>query len=216
VNSEDERIGAALRDIADQATPPRLDAGAVWRAGRRRRWTALTASAGSVAAAAALVPVILLGVLSGPAPGKLKQPWPPAARPHPAIEFRQLARVAHKPCPPGSPGLPGTSRHVCYYFTSTGMTARIESARVTRVSSEQNLFQLNVSLMPAYRHRFETLTAGIAHQRGLRNQLATIAHGVVINTPAVEGALRGGLFEVWATPGTRASTTHLLHLIEGH
>jgi hypothetical protein len=214
VNGEGERIGVALHEMAAQGTPPRLDTDALWRAGRRRRRTAL-ASAGSVVTAAALVPLVLLSVLTGPQSVKLKQPWPPAARPHPAIEFRQVARVVHKPCPHGSPGLPGTSGNVCYHLTSTGMTALIESARVVRVTSVRNAYEINASLMPAYRHRFKTLTAGLVHQHSPRNRLAVIARGVVLLSPRVIGPLSGS-FQIWGNPDTRAATTHLLHWLEGH
>jgi hypothetical protein len=214
MNGDNERIGAALREMAEQAGPPRLDPGAAWRAGRRRRLAALTASAGSMATAAALVPLLLLGVLTGPAqPGKVKQLRPAAASPHPAIEFRQVGRVVDKPCPPGSPGLPGTSRHVCYHLTSTGMTARIESARVVPVPGMRASFEINASLMPAYRHRFEALTAGLVHQHSPRNRMATIAHGVVIDSPRVIGALSGS-FQL-STWSTRAAATHFLHRLEG-
>jgi hypothetical protein len=216
VNGDDEQIGAALRGIAEQAAPPRLDADAVWRAGRRRRWAALTASAGSVAAAAALVPVILLGALTGPAqPAKLKQTWPQAARPHPAVEFGQLARVVHKPCLPGSRGLPGTSRHACYYLTGDRMTARIQSARVAKVGSGPNGFEINASLMPASWPRFKELTAGLEHQPSPRDRMAIIAHGVVLLSPKIIGALDGS-FQLWTASGTQASTMHLLHWLEGH
>jgi hypothetical protein len=214
VNGEGERIGAALHEMAAKITPPRLDTDALWRAGRRRRRAAL-ASAGSVVTAAALVPLVLLSVLTGAPSVKLKQPWPPAARPHPAIEFRQVARVVHKPCPHGSHGLPGTSRHVCYHLTSTGMTARIESARVVRVGSGRNAYEINVSLMPAYRHRFEALTAGLAYQQSPRCRLAIIVHGVVLLSPQIIGPLSGS-FQIGSNPGTRAATTHLLHRLEGH
>jgi hypothetical protein len=69
MNDNDNSIASVLRDIADQASPPRLSADAAWRAGRRRRWAPVAAAAAVTAAAAALIPLAALGgTLAHPAP----------------------------------------------------------------------------------------------------------------------------------------------------
>jgi hypothetical protein len=59
-------ITTALRDLADQAAPPRIRVDAAWRAGRRRRRAAITSVAGAGAAVAAALTVGVLAVLPGP------------------------------------------------------------------------------------------------------------------------------------------------------
>jgi hypothetical protein len=77
MSDPDNPISIALRDMAEQAAPPRLQIDAAWRAGRRRRRAVVTTSvAGAVAAAAAavLVPLALLGAPAHPAPRTLGPP----------------------------------------------------------------------------------------------------------------------------------------------
>ncbi len=83
MSDPDNPITIALRDMAEQAAPPRLRIDAAWRAGRRRRWAAITTSAAGAAAAAAaavLVPLALLSVPAHPAPGTSGHPPPPLPR----------------------------------------------------------------------------------------------------------------------------------------
>lgn len=83
MSDPDNPITIALRDMAEQAAPPRLRINAAWRAGRRRRWAAVTTSAAGAAAAAAaavLVPLALLSTPAHPAPGTLGHPPPPLPR----------------------------------------------------------------------------------------------------------------------------------------
>jgi len=101
------------------------------RARRRRRWTAITGSvvgAAGVAAAAVLVPLTLL---SGPyAPGPPYEPGSRRIREHaPAVlvEFRQVARITDKPCPPGSHGL---VRNQCFHLTHTGMPTQAQAHEI--------------------------------------------------------------------------------------
>jgi hypothetical protein len=53
--SAPDPITTALRDLADQAAPPRILVDAAWRAGRRRRWAAIGIPTVAVAAALAAV-----------------------------------------------------------------------------------------------------------------------------------------------------------------
>ncbi len=69
-------ITSALREIAEQATAPRLRAEAAWRAGRRRRWAPVAASAATIAAAAVLAPLAVLGHQAAGPPGPHQRPRP--------------------------------------------------------------------------------------------------------------------------------------------
>jgi hypothetical protein len=62
MSNSDHPIASALRELADQAAPPRILVDAAWRAGRRRRRAALTSMAG---AGAAVVAALTLGLLTG-------------------------------------------------------------------------------------------------------------------------------------------------------
>jgi hypothetical protein len=64
MSDPDHPITTALRDLADQAAPPRIRVDAAWRAGRRRRRAAIITPA--VAVAAALTAGLLTGL---PGPG---------------------------------------------------------------------------------------------------------------------------------------------------
>jgi preprotein translocase subunit SecD len=67
VRDADQLIAGALRDIAAEARPPRPQADAAWRAGRRRRLVAPVASAAFIAGVIALVLTVVLP--QAPAPG---------------------------------------------------------------------------------------------------------------------------------------------------
>ena len=62
MSKPDHPITTALRDLADQAAPPRIRVDASWRAGRRRRRAAITSLAG---AGAAVVTALTVGLLTG-------------------------------------------------------------------------------------------------------------------------------------------------------
>jgi len=64
----DDPIIAALGDLAGQAGPPRLRVDATWRAGRRRRWAAITTSVAGAAAVAVTIPLAVLGGAVHPVP----------------------------------------------------------------------------------------------------------------------------------------------------
>jgi hypothetical protein len=81
MSAPDDRIITALRDLADQAAPPRLSVDAAWSAGRRRRWAAISGAAVAMAAAIATV-VAVSPLLTSPAArggGKTDHPAYPAA-----------------------------------------------------------------------------------------------------------------------------------------
>jgi hypothetical protein len=65
MSKPDHSITTALRDLADQAAPPRIRVDAAWRSGRRRRRAAITSVAGAGAAVVATLTVSLLAGLSG-------------------------------------------------------------------------------------------------------------------------------------------------------
>jgi hypothetical protein len=69
MSKPDHPITAALRDLADQAAPPRIPVDAAWRSGRRRRRAAIIIPA--VAMAAALAAGLLTGL---PGPGSRYSP----------------------------------------------------------------------------------------------------------------------------------------------
>ena len=69
MSDPDHPITTALRDLADQAAPPRIRVDAAWRAGRRRRRAAIITPALAVAAA------LTAGLLTGlPGPGRSYSP----------------------------------------------------------------------------------------------------------------------------------------------
>ncbi len=69
MSNTDRPITTALRDLADQAAPPRIRVDAAWHAGRRRRRAAITSMAGGGAAVVAALSAGLLTVLPGPHAG---------------------------------------------------------------------------------------------------------------------------------------------------
>jgi hypothetical protein len=64
MSNTDHRIATALRELADQAAPPRIRVDAAWRAGRRRRRAAITSMAG---VGAAVVAALTVGLITGAA-----------------------------------------------------------------------------------------------------------------------------------------------------
>lgn len=210
MSEPDHIIGTALRELADEATYPRLSADALWRVGRRRRWSAITTSVAGAAAAAALIPLVLLGALGNPAPAPGRGPASYGSVLLP-IQFRQVARVSGRRCPPRSHGLPGVSKHECFYFTHTGMTitrfaaVKIADQMVTCASTGQPLHAI---LGPTHRgsppptegpgtillsfrlergdiRPYANLTRNLVTQPSPRNRLAIIANGVVMFDPHI-------------------------------
>lgn len=215
MSKPDHIIGTALRELADEATPPRLNADVLWRAGRRRRWAAITTSVAGAAAAAALIPLALLGAVANPGPA----PGPPSTHRLPPIQFpiqlRQVATIADSGCPPGSHGLPGVSKDQCFHFTHTGMTiSRFAAIRIAEqiMTCSRNVrpfpgstgrrllpvtgrvpasaegpgtIVLGLHLQRADIRPYAGLTQKLANQPSPRNQLAIIANGVVMFHPRI-------------------------------
>jgi hypothetical protein len=197
-------IAAALRDIAAQAGTPRPMADAAWRAGRRRRLAALTASA--VAAAAVLVAAVLLPLAAHGSPARGQPPSTPASGQGQAalislrspIQFRQVAAISDAPCPAGSAGLPDSAAHACIYLTGTGMTVTtVQGAQVAPTGTGQ--YVLSLVLTPAQTGPFTALTRRLSGLRSPRDQLAVIVGGRVIAHPAVVGPITDGPQIVFAT-----------------
>ena len=216
MNEPDDLITTALRDLARQAAPPRLSAEALWRTGRRRRWGSITAAAAGAAAAtaaAALVPLAVLSAPSHPAPGPPVTSSPGARRP-PPIQLRQVARITHHRCPPGSHGLPGTSKDECFYLTRTGMAiTRFASVKIINPPPGARDYWLNFRLPKDDIRRYFDLTQKLANAPGPRNQLAVIVNGVVLLHPYLPAAIPVGVFQI-GTGNSRAHAQALLHKLE--
>jgi hypothetical protein len=214
MNEHDDLITTALRDLAGQAAPARLSADVAWRAGRRRRWAAITASVAGAAAAAALVLLaVVLSVPSYPAPRPPLTGSAGTHRPSP-IELQQVERISPRPCPPGSHGLPGTSKSECFYLTHTGMTiSRFASITITKLSPGDSGYWLSFRLQRADIRRFADLTQKLENLPNPRNQMAFITNGEVLLHPIVVATLDFGVVQVQAGH-TRAQAQELLHLLE--
>jgi hypothetical protein len=204
VNGPEQMIADALRDIAAQAGTPGPMADAAWRAGRRRRLAALTASA--VAAAAVLVAAVLLPLAAHGSPARGQPPSTPASGPGPEvlislrspIQFRQVAAISDAPCPAGSAGLPDSAARACIYLTGTGMTVTtVQGAQVGPTGTGQ--YVVSLVLTPAQRGPFAALTRRLSGLRSPRDQLAVIVGGRVVAHPAVVGPITDGPQIVFAT-----------------
>ena len=212
MSGPEEMIADALREIATQAGAPRPMADAAWRAGRRRRLAALTASA--VAGAAVIVAAVLLPLAAhGQPPSRppSQQGLTPISLRSP-IQFRQVAAISNASCPAGSRGLPGTlpdsAAPACFYLTGTGMTVTaLRSAQV--VPSGTGGYLLKIVLSPAQTGAWAALTRELPGLPVPRDQLAVIIDGRVIADPAVQGPITDGTAEI---PGfaTRAQAESLL------
>jgi hypothetical protein len=208
----DDPITTALRDFAEQAAPPRLNADALWRAGRRRRWAAITTSVAGIAAAAVLIPLAVLSAPTHPAPGPALTG--PGSTHQPPVQFRQVASIADRSCPSRSHGLPGTSKDECFYFTHTGMTiSRFASVTITQPSPGTSGYWLSFRLEQADIHRYADLTHKLQNLPTPRDQLAIISDGVVLLHPQIVAALDFGVFQIYAGH-TRAQAQQLLHRLE--
>jgi hypothetical protein len=206
-------VTTALRDLAEQAAPPRLNAGALWRAGRRRRWAAITAPVAAVAAVAVLVPLAVLSAPAHPVPGPALIGSGSTHRP-PPIQFRQVARIADRSCPSRSHGLPSTSKDECFYFTHTAMTIRtFASVTITQPSPGTSGYWLSFRLERADTRRYADLTQKLQNLPSPRDQLAIIANGVVLFHPEIVAPLDFGVFQIYAGH-TRAQAQQLLHRLE--
>jgi hypothetical protein len=209
----DDLITTGLRDLAEQAAPPRLNTDALWRAGRRRRWAAITAPVAAAAAIAVLVPLAVLSAPAHPAPGPALTGPGSTHRPRP-VQFRQVARIADRSCPSHSHGLPGTSKDECFYFTRTGMTiSRFASVTITQPSPGTSGYWLSFRLERADTRRYADLTQKLQNLPSPRDQLAIIANGVVLLHPEIVAPLDLGVFQVYAGH-TRAQARQLLHRLE--
>jgi preprotein translocase subunit SecD len=97
VKDADQLIAEALRDIAAEAGPPGALADAAWRAGRRRRLTALAASALAIAGAVALALALALPPAAAPRPAS-----PATSAPGPAATQKPLVSITLSPATPAS------------------------------------------------------------------------------------------------------------------
>lgn len=209
----EEMIADALREMAAQAGAPRPMADAAWRAGRRRRLAALTASA--LAGAAAIVAAVLLPLAAYGGPAHEKPPSRPASQQSPApirlrspIQFRQVAAISNTSCPAGSGGLPDSGAPACVFLTGTGMTVSVLlSAQVAPAGNGSYL--LEIDLTPAQTGTFAVLTQKLWDLSSPRDQLAVIIDGRVIDHPAVQGPVTCGTAEI-AGFATRAQAESLL------
>jgi hypothetical protein len=209
----DDPVTTALRDFAEQAAPPRLNADALWRAGRRRHWAAITASVAGVAAAAVLIPLAVLSAPARPAPGPAIAGSGSTHRP-PPVQFRQVASIADRSCPSRSRGLPGTAKDECFYFTHAGMTvSRFASVTINQLSPGTSGYWLSFRLERADIRPYADLTRKLQNLPSPRDQLAVIADGVVLLHPEIRAELGVGVFEIYAGH-TRAQAQQLLHRLE--
>jgi hypothetical protein len=213
MNEPDDLITTALRDLAGQAAPPRVSVDVVWRAGRRRRWAAITASVAGAAAIAVLVPFAVLGLSARPlAPG---QPLTGSAGKHwpPPIHLEQVATVDDHGCPPRSHGLPGTSTNQCFFLTHTGMT--ISKFTITIIAPQYGArgYSLSFRLQRADIRPFADLTRKLVNSPSPRNQMAFVVNGVVLAHPFVAAVLDYGILQITAGQ-TRTQAEELLHKLE--
>ena len=216
MNEPDDLITTALRDLARQAAPPRLSAEALWRTGRRRRWAAITTAAAGAAAATAAAALVPLAVLSGPSHPAPSAPVTSSAGTHrPApVQLRQVARVTHHRCPPGSHGLPGTSKDECFYLTRTGMAiTRFASITIINPPPGASDYWLNFRLQKDDVRRFVDLTQKLANAPAPRDEMAVIANGVVLLHPYLPAPIPVGVFQI-GTGSSRAHAQALLHKLE--
>jgi len=211
----DAPITIALRDLAEQAPAPGLNTDALWRAGRRRRWAAITTSVAGIAAAAVLVPLAVLSASAHPAPEAVPASSGSAGlhRP-PPIQFRQVSRIADSRCPARSHGLPGTSKDECFYLTHTGMAiSRFASVTIVQPSPGTSGYWLSFRLQPADVNRYANLTQKLQNLPSPHDQLAIIANRVVLLHPQIVAPLDLGVFQIYAGH-TRAQAEQLLHRLQ--
>lgn len=210
MSSLERQVAGALRDITEQAAPPQFSVEAAWQSGRRRRLTAMTASVAAAACIVVAAVLVPLGVLGGPA-----SPTPGPAAPislRSPIQLRQVAEIAHTPCPAGSHGLPGTVPALCFHLTGAGMTVTgIESVKIS--VSDPGDYVISIRLTPVDTSPFAALTRKLTGRPSPRNQFAIVADGRVILHPAVEATITNGRVQI-AGLATRTQAENLLHDLE--
>lgn len=208
MSGPEQMIAEALREIADQAGAPRPMADAAWRAGRRRRLAALTASAVTAAAVLAGAVLLPLAAHGGPAaPASQPGPAAPVSLRSP-IQFRQVAAISNEPCPAvmNAKAVPDGAS-ACLYLTGRGLTvATVRSAVLVRTGTGQ--YVLYLTLTRAQTRRFAALTGRISGLENPRDQLAVIAGGRLITHPAIQGPITDGRLQI--DFATRAQAENLL------
>ena len=209
MNEERELIARALRGMAERAHTPRLGPDSIWRAGRRRRLRAITASAATVSAVVAAAALVPLSVARPPAPAATGGPGAPFVAGS-SVRFQEVARISLHPCAARTQGLPGTSPAACYHLTGRMMTVtRFESVRI--VPAVPGGYALDVHLMPADARRLAALTGKLAGQPTPRCQLAIIIDGRVVASPVVDAPISDG--RLLLAFRSRAAADHLLALL---
>ena len=134
----------------------------------------------------------------------------------PQVMLQPVAKVVDKPCPRGSHGVPGPSNQVCYYLASEQDLVAIQSAKVVREAGKrrdgQPVYTVNVTLLPGATVPLNVLISALVHQPTPRNELAWIAGGKVLASPAVTGKVPA-TFQLTA-PGGLAAQQRLLKELE--
>ena len=132
------------------------------------------------------------------------------------IQFKQVAQVSKPPCTAGAKPVPGGGRapSACIRFTSTGMTTRLDSARVQRAPRGHH-YQIDIRLTPADARRFAALTGELAGLSNPRCQLAIVVNGHVLADPAVLTAITSGQAAIPGFPSLPQAEFFLHTLIGG-
>jgi len=213
--SDTDLIASALRDLAEQAPTAPPAAGALWRAGqRRRRLSVMATSAAAAAVAVAVGLTVAVGVGSrASGPGR---PETAALALSVPIRFVQVAGTSRPPCRAGADLMAGTrgTAASCIRFTGTGMTiTRVESARTQR--NPLGGYQLDLRLTRADAQRFAALTRQLAGLHSPRNRLAVVANGYVLATPTVLAAITIGQAVIPGLPTKPQAEFVLATLLSG-
>jgi SecDF, P1 head subdomain len=209
MNEERELIGRALRGMAERASTPRISPDSIWRAGRRRRLRAITASAATASAVIAAAAVVPLSVASPPGPSAPGEPVAPFVAGS-SVRFQEVAGISLHPCAARAHGVPGTSPAACYHLTGAMMTVtRLESVRI--VPAVPGGYALDIRLMPADARKFAVLTGKLAGQPTPRCQLAIIIDGRVVASPTVDVPISDGRLQIAFQ--SRARAENLLGLL---
>lgn len=208
MSEESEPIAGALREIAERAAVPRLHPGAIWRAGRRRRLRAITASATAAFAAVAAAVVVPLAAAGGT--GQLGHGPVSPVLSGTAVQFREVAGVFDRPCPPRGQWTPGANPGTCFRLTGTTLTvSRFQWVRISQAAPGR--YALVIRLTHTDAARFAALTSKLASKPSPQCQLALIIHGRVVAHPVIAAPVSDGRFQI--TGLSRAKADNLLGLL---